>query len=404
MDKQAAPRAMQGFPPAPETRVTPENWFLNPWLRWSLTSRQSMVASVPVWRGDGPVSAMPTSPLALDDLPVTGIDGGRARLLEQLEAMDIDGFMVMHRGQVVYSRYFHGMQPQTVHGSASLSKSFMGALAGILAAQGVIDLGQTAEHYVPEMKGSAMGDATLQQLLDMQAGIVRPELAGRPGAVGAQDGGVFEIIGLMPRRPDTAADFYDFVLKKPAAGTHGSSFYYDNGQVEALAWPIRRATGKSISELMSDLLYAPLGPLRDAFFSVDRTGAEFTAGGLGLTLQDLARFGEMLRCEGWYNGRQIVPAAFLADVRRGGSRELFAKGAFAAIYPTASYRSYFWNLHDDVGAFQCNGRYGQRLYICPKAELVIAQFSSWDGPARPHRFDVPNVRLLRELALHFISR
>ncbi len=403
MEDNKTPRVMHGFPPAPETRISGENWFKNPFLRWSLMSRQAMVPTVPVWRGDGPVSALPPAPLALDDLPVTGLEGERSTLLALLEAMEIDGFMVLHQGRCVYQRHFHGMQPHTLHGSASISKSFIGALVGVLEAQGVVDLSKTAEYYVPEMRGSAMGDATLRQLMDMQAGIQRPELAGRPDTVGAQDGGVFEILGLMPRRPDTAADFYDFVLKKPRGGAHGSSFFYDNGQVEAVAWPLRRATGKSIAELLSELVWAPLGPARDAFYSVDKAGAEFTAGGLGLTLGDMARFGEMLRCEGWYNGRQIVPAAFLADVRRGGDQALFRQGAFSAVYPTGSYRSFFWPLHDDVGAFQCNGRYGQRLYVCPRAELVIAQFGAWDGPARPNRFDKPNVRLLRELAGHFIG-
>lgn len=394
---------MQGFPPAPETRVTGDNWTLNPWLRWSLLNRQALVSNVPVWRGDGPVWELPAAPLALDDLAVTGVDGEPTTLLELLPAMDIDGFMILHRGRAVYTRHFHGMRPQTQRNSASVSKSILATVVAVLEDQGVLDLSRTAEYYVTEMRGTAMGDATLQQLLDMQAGIQRPALTGRSATVGTQDGGVFEIIGLMPRRPDTAADFYDFILKKPRGGAHGSTFFYDNGQVEAVGWVLRRATGKPVAELLSELVYAPLGPWRDGFYSVDDTGAEFTAGGLGLTLQDLARFGEMLRCEGWANGRQIVPAAFLADVRRGGDKALFAKSTFAETYRTGSYRSWFWNLHDDVGAFQANGRYGQRVYVCPKAELVIAQFSSWGGPARPHRFDAPDVRLLNELAKHFLG-
>src|SRR5690606_18096856 len=149
--------------------------------------------------------------------------------------------------------------------------------------QGILDLEREAQHYVPEMRGCAMGDATLQQLLDMQAGIERPVMTGRDGKIGQQDGGVYEILGLLPSRPDAPADFYDFVLRKLRSGPHGHRFYYDNGTVEALAWVVRRATERTIAELYSELLFKPLGAQRDAYITVDRLGAEFTSGGLATT-------------------------------------------------------------------------------------------------------------------------
>lgn len=395
------PPVMQGFPPKPETRLTPANWFQLPYLRWSLMHRSMMVATTAVWRGDGPVSPLSFAPQALDDASVTGLDGKPTKLLPHLQSLEADAFLVMHRGRVVYERYFHGMRPQDQHGSASVSKSFLSLVVGNLVAQGVLDLSKTAEHYVPEMAGTAMAGATLQQLLDMSAGIVRPNLDGRPGELGAQDGGVYEVLGLMPRKADSPDDFYDLILRKPAAGEHGQAFYYDNGQPEAVAWVVKRATGRRIADLMSDLVWAPLGPDRDAFYTVDKTGAEFTAGGLGLTLRDMARAGEMVRCEGHYNGRQVVPAAYLADIRAGGNRAHFAASRFGAIWPQGSYRNQFWNAHDDVGGFMAFGRFGQRMYVSPRAELVIAQFSSAAGPA-PHPFDVPLARLQNELAHLFL--
>lgn len=392
---------MQGFPPAPESRITPVNWFQLPFLRWSLLHRSVMVPTTAVWRGDGPVTNLAYAPQALDDAKVTGLDGQPTTLLPLLQSLETDGFLVMHKGRVVYERYLHGMRPQDQHGTASVSKSFLSLVVGNLAAQGVLDLSRTAEHYVPEMKDTAMGGATVQQLLDMSAGIVRPTLDGRPGELGMQDGGVYEVLGLMPRKPESPVDFYDFILRKPAAGEHGQAFYYDNGQPEAVAWVVRRVTGRSITELLSELVWAPLGPERDAFYTVDKTGAEFTAGGLAMTLRDMARAGEMLRCEGFYNGRQVVPAAYLADIRAGGNRPHFAASRFGAIWPQGSYRSQFWNAHDDVQGFMAFGRFGQRMYMSPRAELVIAHFSSAAGPA-PHPFDIPMARLQNELAHLFL--
>jgi CubicO group peptidase (beta-lactamase class C family) len=41
-----------------------------------------------------------------------------------------------------------------------------------------------------------------------------------------------------------------------------------------------------------------------------------------------------------------------------------------------SYRNMWWVSHNALGVFEGRGIYGQRLYIAPKAELVIARFCS----------------------------
>jgi hypothetical protein len=354
---------------------------------------------VDVWRGNGPVSALPESARRLtgDEL-VRGLDGQPTRLLDHLKAMEVDAYLVMHDGKIVFEQYLNGMRPHGRHGTASVSKGFVATLAGVLAHQGVLDFSRAASHYVPEMKNTAMGSATLQQMMDMQVGIVRPTLAdGRPGTVGSQDGGVYEILGLLPRRPGMPDNFYDFILQKPSSGQHGEKLYYDNGPPEALGWVIRRATGRSISELLSELIYQPLGPERDAFYSVDQTGAEFVAGGLAMTTRDLARYGEMLRNEGASNGKQVVPAAFIHDLHHGGNRELQAASRFALAHPGGGYRNYF---HADCAPWEgltAQGRYGQRVYASAKAKLVIAQFGSSPGTS-PHPFEVPIARLHNELA------
>lgn len=395
---------MQGFPPAPENRISPRNWHEPAFLRWSLMNRSLQVPSAQIWRGDGPVSLLPEAIQDLDELPVPGLDGTPAPLRSVLGSLDVDAFLVMHRGRIVHERYYHGMRAHTLHGTASVSKSFMALLAGILQAQGVLDLRREAQHYVPEMRGTAMGDATLQQLLDMQAGIQRPVMKGRDSAIGQQDGGVYEILGLLPLHPETPADFYEFVLRKPRAGEHGRQFYYDNGTTEAMAWVVRRATGRTIAELYSELLFAPAGAQRDAYITVDRLGTEFTAGGLATTLRDMARFGEMLRQDGYWNGRQIVPSAFIADTRRGADRALFAASPRHEVMPTGSYHNCFFHMHDDMEGYTASGRYGQRIYVSPRAELVVAQLSSAGGAPPPHPYDGPTVQLQYALARHFAAR
>jgi hypothetical protein len=92
-------------------------------------------------------------------------------------------------------------------------------------------------------------------------------------------------------------------------------------------------------------------------------------------LRDLARFGEMLRNDGKFDGQQIVPKAVVDDIRRGGDRQAFAKANYALL-PGWSYRDMWWVTHNDDGAFMARGVHGQALYIDPKAEMVIVRYAS----------------------------
>ena len=124
--------------------------------------------------------------------------------------------------------------------------------------------------------------------------------------------------------------FYAYIQQLPKESAHGQRFAYKTVNTDTLGWILSRVTGKSVSDLLAERLWAPLGVEQDAYFSVDSTGVEFAGGGLNLTLRDAARFGEMMRLGGRFNGRQIVPAAVVDDIRRGGDKAHFALGGLFA--------------------------------------------------------------------------
>jgi CubicO group peptidase (beta-lactamase class C family) len=169
--------------------------------------------------------------------------------------------------------------------------------------------------------------------------------------------------------------FFDFLKNLKRAYPHGEKFAYKTANTDTLGAILRRTSGKSLSELLSERVYSRLGAEHDAFFTVDPTGAEFAGAGLNLTLRDLARFGEMIRLNGRYNGTQIVPKAVVDDIRRGADRGHFA-GAGYQLLPGWSYRSMWWISHNDHGAFTARGIHGQAIYIDPAAEMVIVRFAS----------------------------
>ena len=82
-----------------------------------------------------------------------------------------------------------------------------------------------------------------------------------------------------------------------------------------------------------------------------------------------------MRNDGQYLGQQIVPKAVVEDIRAGGDKAAFAKAGYDQL-KGGSYRNMWWVTHIADGAYMARGVYGQRIYIDPKAEMVIVRFAS----------------------------
>lgn len=118
-----------------------------------------------------------------------------------------------------------------------------------------------------------------------------------------------------------------------------------------------------------------MGMEQDAYYQVDALGTPFAGGSFNAGLRDLARFGEMMRLKGKWQGRQIIPATAIADIEQGGSREAFAKSGHPEL-PGWSYRNMWWITENEHRAFTARGVYGQTIYIDPKAEMVLVRLAS----------------------------
>jgi hypothetical protein len=293
---------------------------------------------------------------------------------ESLEANYTDGIIVLHRGKVAYERYFGVLKAEGQHGVMSVTKTFVGTLAALLVAEGSLDPQRKVVEYVPELADSAFGSATVRQLMDMTTGIRFSEDYANPKAeiwAHASAGNP------LPKPPGYQGprSYYEFLRTVQPEGRHGEAFHYRTANTDALGWVVAKVTGRNLAQLLSERIWSRLGAEQDAYMSVDSTGTPFAGGGLNTGLRDLARFGEMVRNSGRYNGQQILPAKVVADIRQGGSRAHFAKAGYTQLQGW-SYRNMWWVTHNENGAFMARGVHGQALYIDPKAEMVIARFAS----------------------------
>lgn len=369
---------MVGAPPPPDRilRFEDGSYFRFPAMRWSVSHFRQLMPTINVSRGLG-------SPVALPRALREDIDALRFMPLgatvsmswaESLAANYTDGIVVLHRGRIVYERYFGALTEDGQHAAMSVTKSVVGVLGAMLVAEGQLDANKRIADYVPELAQSAFGSATVRQVLDMTTGLKYSEDYADPTAevwAHAQAGSP------LPKPSDYTGprSYYEFLQTVQPQGRHGEAFGYKTVNTDVLGWVIARVTGRNVAELLSERIWSRLGAEQDAYMTVDSIGTPFAGGGLNTGLRDLARFGEMLRNDGRFNGQQIVPKAVVNDIRRGGDKKSFAQAGYTLL-PGWSYRNMWWVTHNEDGAYTARGVHGQRIYIDPKAEMVIVRYAS----------------------------
>ena len=376
----AAQGWMQGSPPPPDKLVRFEdNDLLSfPKIRWSLSHTRELMPNAAIWRGKMPASDLgevnPAVQDAIDALVFNDMQGNRRVWADTIHDTYTDGMVILHKGKRVYEKYPGTLKPHVPHSCFSVTKSYAATLCATLVHEGVLDETRLIPHYLPEMAGTAYADATLRQVMDMQIGVSYSEAYSDPKAEiwdFARAGG-FITRGEGYTGPTSLWAFLQTLKKE---GPHGDAFAYKTVNTEVMTWVMRRVTGQTLADMVSERIWQKIGAEEDGYISVDSIGVPFGGGGMCASLRDLARFGEMMRCGGSSGGQQVIPQAVVADCNRGSDPAKFAKAGYVLI-PGYSYRNMWWVTHNVHDAYEARGIHGQRLYIAPKAELVVARFAS----------------------------
>ena len=369
---------MQGFPP-PADRIIGQpdsNFFSFPRLRWTVCHFRELLPTKVVRRGLGAPVALPR---ALDDgidtVSFTPMGGGEEMTWAQsLEANYTDGIVVLHRSRIVYERYSGCLDEGGKHGAMSMTKSMTGLLAEILVAEGSLDDTVRVSSLVPELEGSAFGDATVRQVMDMTTALDFSEDYSDPEA----DIWIYSAAANpLPKPADYTGPvgYYAYLRTVRKGGAHGGAFGYRTVNTDALGWILARVTGQSVTDLLADRIWSRIGAEQDAYFTVDSLGTPFAGGGLSAGLRDLARIGQLMLNGGTLHGKRLFPGEVVRSIRGGGDRAAFARAGFSTL-AGGSYRSMWWVLHNAHGAFAARGVHGQTLYVDPTAQMVIARFAS----------------------------
>jgi hypothetical protein len=375
---------MQGFPPPPDKLITQpdSNYFSFPKLRWSVCHLREFLPTEEISRGLGaPVPLPYPSPAEfaqlareIDGLTFTPMNGTDPMTWEEsLYANYTDGMLILHKGQVVYERYFGCLEEDGKHAIMSMTKSITGLLGEILVAEGVLDDTALVRDVIPEIGDSAFASATVRQVMDMTTGVQYSENYSDPNA----DIWLYSRAASPLPKPegyDGPDGYWEYLQQVKPEGNHGDAFHYKTINSDMLGWMISRVTGKAVTNLASERLWRRMGAEQDAYQTVDGKGVPFAGGGVTAGLRDLGRLGQLMLNGGEINGQRLFPAEVVDTIAAGGDPSKFA--GFPTI-PNGSYTSQWWVFHNDHGAYAARGVHGQTIYVDPTAEMVLVRLASF---------------------------
>lgn len=375
---------MEGFPPPTEQIITQpdSNYFSFPKLRWSVCHLREFLPTEEISRGLGAPVPLPYPPQSeraemarnIDALTFMPIDGDEEMTWDaSLYANYTDGILILHRGEVVYERYFGCLEEDGKHAIMSMTKSITGLLGEILVAEGALDDTRLVSDIIPELGDSAFATATVRQVMDMTTGVQFSENYSDPNA----DIWVYSRAASPLPKPaeyEGPDGYWEYLQQVQPDGNHGDAFHYKTINSDMLGWIISRVAGKSVTDLASERLWRPMGAEQDAYQTVDGKGVPFAGGGVTAGLRDLGRIGLLMLNGGEINGRRLFPAEVVQAISSGGDRSKFA--GFPMI-PNGSYTSQWWVFHNAHGAYAARGVHGQTIYVDPKAEMVLVRLASF---------------------------
>ena len=299
-----------------------------------------------VVKAKGPVRLLPNGkPLAIDDAVVDAY----------VRDWNVAGLIVLQDGKVVLERYARGLTKDGRWTSFSVAKSFTSTLVGAAVKDGHINsLNDPVTRYIPELTGSGYDGVTVEQLLTMTSGVQWNEDYTDPNS----DVAKMLSMAVKPGEDPTVA----YMRTRPRQRAPGTKWAYKTGETNLIGVLVHRATGRVLSNYLSEKVFGPAGMEQDGFWMTDQTGQEVSGCCLSISLRDYARMGQFA-LEG---GKKAVPAGWFAEA----AREHAPTGT-----PGFGYGYQWWTYPG--GLYGAQGIFGQSITVDPKKKMVVAIVGAW---------------------------
>ena len=344
-----------------------DNWRKTPFSKWAFHHVREIVPTANIENKSGLVTDLKLNIQKFSDLNLDKV----------MEETETDALVIAKDDTILFEKYNNGMSENSPHILFSVSKSILGLIVGALIESKTLKESDLIIRFIPELKMTAYSDATIRDLLDMRVGVKFDE------DYTATTGPIINYRYAANWNPVPAGieagDLKSFMeTLNDRDGLHNDRFHYVSPNTDLLAWVCERASGMRYSDLLSDLLWTPLGAESSGYITVDRLGGMRAAGGVCFTARDLARVGLMIASYGYANNKQIIPEVWIKDIIQNGSDSAWEKriGMDEFGNMPMHYRSFWYVQKNGDPLIHGLGIHGQYLFIDPKLNLSVAWFSS----------------------------
>jgi CubicO group peptidase (beta-lactamase class C family) len=284
-----------------------------------------------------------------------------AAILGFLEAVaeskhEFHSFMMVRRGHVIAEGWWTPYRAGANHMLYSLSKSFTSTAAGFAVAEGKLhvddlvtsffpdDLPQTVEPHLAELR--------VKHLLTMSVGHATDSTP------------------IITKEENWVKSF----LSLPIEHEPGNVFLYNSGATYMVSAIVQKVSGQKVIDYLRPRLFEPLD-IRGMTWEISPRGINTGGWGLAVRTEALAKFGQFYLQNGAWNGRQILPAAWIREATTFKIQQPAGKGADLEKLKETSdwhqgYCYQFWRCRHN--AFRGDGAFGQFMVVMPDQEAVVA--------------------------------
>lgn len=265
-------------------------------------------------------------------------------------------FLIIKNDSIWHEQYFEGYTQKSLSNSFSMAKTYVSALLGRAISDGYVkDLDQPVADFFPQFSEGLAANLTIGDLASMASGLDWNEDYYNPFSITTK--AYFD------------APLQEIILNLKVTNPPGKKYEYKSGNTQLLAMVIEKATGKTLSEYLSQSLWEPLGCEYDALWQLDdKEGTEKAYCCIASNARDFARLGKLYKDFGQWHGKQLLDSAYVA------------KSIQPRFSDSPQYGYGMWLLnYKNKSFFMMRGHLGQYVIVEPKNNVIIVRLGHLDA-------------------------
>ena len=283
----------------------------------------------------------------------------------------INGIVVLKEGKILIEEYFNGANRNSLHNPRSVGKSFASTITGMAINEGFIKSdAQTINDFYQlgqfQNFTQSKGNTTIKDLLTMSSGFDGND--DNDESPGNEE-------NMYPTQ-----DWVKFTLDLPYRDTLRENWHYFTAGVVLLGDILNKSVPNGLDKYADEKLFKPLG-IANYKWQYTPQNVPNTAGGIQMNALDFAKYGQLYKNGGAWNGQQIISKDWVEKTFMKQKQILGRNNEF--------YGYLFWNktfkINDkDYEAFYCAGNGGNNILIFKDVPLVIVITASAYGQYYAH--------------------